>query len=209
MDRNDEPSRVDDVASDSQPVSAGHKFVSWPPPGLEASQGKLWPPIALIAIGDFTLVLPLLWSVATEHELWSFGPFGTSWWIPLLTTTVGLLVLLNGLTRLAGLLRLAAKAGKQGHGWLMVVQVASDFPRDTGFLLQGARLFAEMPPAKRSLMLVTRVVGAAAYVFAALWVPFGFAVSIMLGARGLLGPAGVLGAAAEHEHLRHFQPKDP
>jgi hypothetical protein len=48
-----------------------------------------------------------------------------------------------------------------------------------------------MTPAKRSLMLVTRIVGACAYVSATLWVPFGFVVSVMLGARGLIGPAGV------------------
>ena len=191
MDRKDEQSRVDDVAPDSNADTSNRKFLPWPPPGLEALQGKLWPPIALIAIGDLSLVLPLIWSVATEHELWSFGPFGSSWWIPLLTTTVGLLILLQGLIRLGGLLSLAAKAGKQGHSWLMILQVAADFPRDTGFLLQGARVFSEMPPAKRSVLLVTRVVAASAYVFAALWVPFGFVVSIMLGARGLVGPAGV------------------
>jgi hypothetical protein len=185
MDRVEVPLKADEESPSSR------KFLSWPPPGLEAAQGKLWQPIALIAIGDVTLVLPLLWSAATQHELWSFGPFGNSWWIPFLTTAVGLLVLLYGFVRLAGLLRLAAKAGKQGHGWLIVMQVAADLPRDTGFLLQGARLFAEIPPAKRSLMLAARVIGANAYAAAGLWVPFGFVLAVLLGARGLAGPSGV------------------
>jgi hypothetical protein len=191
MDRKDEQALADNVDADPKQGTPSRKFLPWPPPGLEAVQGKLWPPIALIALGDATLILPLLWSIATQQEPWSFGPFGGNWWVPLLTTFVGLVVLLMGLGRLFGLLRLAAKAGKRGHGWLVVVQVVADFPRDTGFLLQGARLFSETPPAKRSLMLVTRVIGAGAYILAALWVPLGFIVSLLIGARGLLGPAGV------------------
>jgi hypothetical protein len=191
MDHIEEPTGAEDESLDRVAVKPSGTFLSWPPPGLEAAQGRLLSPIALITIGDVILILPLLWSAATEQPVSSFGPFGNSWWIPIITTGIGLLTLLYGFGRLIGLLRLAAKAGGQGHGWLMVVQVAADFSRDTGFLLQGARLYAETASAKRGLMLATRMVGAVAYLLAALWVPFGFVVSLLLGTRGLLNPAGV------------------
>ncbi len=177
--------------SGSKPEPEKPSYISWPPPGLEAAQGKLWTLITLLAVGDFVLLAPLLWSVATEQELWSFGPFGISWWVPLVTSTIGLIVLFNGLAQLFGLLKLAARAGKRGHCWHIVLQVAADAPRDTGFLLLGARIYSDMTPASRARLLQARMLGAAGYLFAVLWVPFGFVVGILLGTRGLASPAGV------------------
>ena len=88
------------------------------------------------------------------------------------------------------LMMMFARAANQGHGWFLQLQVAADFPKDGGFLLQGARIYSGMEPAKRSVLLMTRLVGASAYLIAALWIPLGFTLVIMMGARGWIGPSG-------------------
>jgi hypothetical protein len=45
--------------------------LSWPPPGLERLQGRVWRVIAVGWIGSLVLVLPLLWALAVEQPFYS------------------------------------------------------------------------------------------------------------------------------------------
>lgn len=166
-------------------------FLSWPPPGLERLQGDLWMVIRQMAVGSIVLVVPLLIAVATEQEFWSLGPFGQSWWILLATSLVGLGGLVQGFVGLFRIFRRGASATDRGYGWLTVVEVVSDNRRDTGFLLQGARFYSVLESEERRRLLILRLVGAALLFAAVLWLPVGFAVSVLLAARGVLGPGGV------------------
>jgi len=174
--------------SPPQPTAPAATYLGWPPPGLETIHAKLWPVIVVLAIGDAVLVLPLLWAVAGDWSFWSLGPFGASWWVLFVTSAIGLVALLLGFQRLIRLLLLAARAGTRGHGWVNVLQVAADTARDSGFVLQGARIYRRLDPAQRGRLLATRLVTAGAYLGAVLWVPFAFAVSVALASRGILGP---------------------
>jgi len=177
----------------SQPSSAaaGGSYVSWPPPGLEQLHGRLWSLIPILAIGNVVLLLPLLSSVVTQQEFSSLGPFGHSWWIVLLTTVVGVVILIAGFERLVRVCWIAGAASAQGHGWLMIAHVLTDGPRDTGFLLQGARLYAEVAVSQRKTILLLRLLGTAGYTAAVLLAPLGFVISVMLASRGWVGPAAI------------------
>ena len=173
----------------SQP--SGGPYVSWPPPGLERLHGRLWSLIPILAIGDFVLLFPLLSSVVTEQEFSSLGPFGHSWWIVLITTVVGVVILIAGFVRLVRICWIAGAASAQGHGWLMITHALTDGPRDTGFLLQGARLYAEADASQRKTILLLRHVGTAGFTAAVLLAPLGFIVSVVLASRGWVGPGAI------------------
>lgn len=170
---------------------AERDFLSWPPPGLERLQGDLWMVTRQIAVGGVVLVVPLLVAVATAQEFWSLGPFGESWWILLATSLVGLGGLVQGFVGLFRIFRRGASATDRGYGWLTVAEVVSDSRRDTGFLLQGARFYSALEPEERRQLLIIRLTGAALLFAAVLWLPVGFAIAVLLAARGVLGPAGV------------------
>lgn len=167
-------------------------FFRWPPPGLEMIHARLMPLIVLLAIGDLVLVIPLLWAVTGDWSFWSLGPFGSSWWVLILTSVTGLVLLLAGFERLARLMWLGGQASRRGHRWMTILQVVVDTPRDTGFVLQGARLYAQLSAGERARIIAARVVGTLAYLAAALWLPFGFVVAILLAARGVLGANGIV-----------------
>lgn len=170
---------------------AERDFLSWPPPGLERLQGDLWMVIRQIAVGGVVLVLPLLVAVATEQEFWSLGPFGESWWILLVTPLAGLAGLVQGFVGLFRIFRRGVSATDRGYGWLTVVEVVSDDRRDTGFLLQGARFYSVLEPGERRRLLLTRLAGAGLVLAAVLWLPVGFALSVLMAARGMLGAGEV------------------
>ena len=67
--------------ADNQPADPGTAvspatFISWPPPELEAVQGRLWDVASQVGLGSVVLVLPLLWSVTGEQGFSSLGIFG-------------------------------------------------------------------------------------------------------------------------------------
>ncbi|MBR9989576.1 MAG: hypothetical protein KFH98_07465, partial [Gemmatimonadetes bacterium] len=77
---------LDDVALDSRESTP----LRWPPPGLEALQGIAWRAIALLAAGTGIMVAPMLLAVAGAQSFWSTGLFGGSWWVPVVSSLVGM-----------------------------------------------------------------------------------------------------------------------
>ncbi|HEX9729274.1 MAG TPA: hypothetical protein VGA37_12280 [Gemmatimonadales bacterium] len=169
-------------------------YLPWPPPGLETVHARLWPVVLVLAVGDVVLIGPLMWALIGDWSFWSLGPFGSSWWVLIVMSLAGVVILLAGFERLARLLWMAYRASQRGHRWLTVLQVAADTPRDTGFVLLGARQYASLAPPQRSTILATRLVSTIALFGAACWVPIGFVLSVMLAGRGLIGP-GLMGFA--------------
>lgn len=177
------------------PADGNESLVSWPPPDLARIQGELWGTIGIGGLGAVILVLPLLWAVATEHEFWSLGPFGESWWVPVITTAVGLILLMAAFRGLHRLLGRAAAAADAGYGRLTVLEVVSDLTRDMGFLIQGARHFSELGVEVRNRLVRYRIVSSVAYLAAALWIPVGFTAAVLVAARGVHSTAMVWLAA--------------
>ena len=165
--------------------------LSWPPPGLAQLQGGLWHIVALLAIGELVLILPLQWSLTKEQPLWGVGPFGTAWWMPMASVGLGLILLSLVFGRLHHLLSAGGSAAKRGHGLLTILLVAVDSPADSGFLIQGARTYSKLTPEERGILVRSRLFRAAAALAATIWIPLAFVVSILLASRGLLGPTGV------------------
>lgn len=159
--------------------------LSWPPPGLEPIHGKLWPAIAVLGLADIVLVLPLLVSLGTHQPLGSLGPFGDAFWVPLATTFVGSFALVGGMWRLAKLLRGARTAARAGHGWRTILATAADEPRDTGFLLTGARAFSALPASGRDTIIAARILAASVSVAAVLLMPAALSLSVLLGRLGV------------------------
>ncbi len=190
MDPSEGPQR--DSASPKSASGQTEPHFSWPPPGLESVQGKLWSVIAVLAVGDVALVAPLLWSVTTNYEFWRLGPFGNNWWIPLAMSGVGIVVVLDGWGRLLRLLRAGSRAGKQGHRWMVFLQTVSDQRRDTGFLIQGARYYSRLSPIERRTLLLVRLAGSWSYLVAVLWAPLGFVLATLAGARGWIESSSVV-----------------
>lgn len=179
------------VSRERPPESGPKDFLPWPPPGLERLQGDLWMVIRQISLGGAVLVIPLLVAVATEQEFWSLGPFGENWWILLLTSLVGLGGIVEGFVGLFRIMRRASSATSRGYGWITVVEVLTDHRRDNGFLLQGARIYSVLDPGARRRLLVGRLLSAGAIFLGVLWLPVGFALAVLLAARGVFGAGGV------------------
>ncbi len=165
----------------------GTSSLSWPPPALESIHGKLWPAIAVLGLADIVLVLPLLVSLGTHQPLGSLGPFGDAFWVPLATTFFGSVALVGGLWRLTKLLRGARTAAQAGHGWRTILAAAADEPRDTGFLLIGARSYASLSPSERDTIVAARILAASASLAAVLLAPACLSLSIVLGRLGVTG----------------------
>lgn len=181
---------VSDSSPQASPRSAGADL-GWPPPGLASLQGGLWRIVVLLAIGDIVLILPLLWSLTKEQPLWSVGPFGTTWWLPMASTGLGLVILSLVFGRLHHFLSVSGWAAKQGHSLHTILLVAVDSPADSGFLIQGARRYSKLTPEERGILVRSRLFRAAAALAATIWIPLAFVASILLASRGLLGPTGV------------------
>ena len=186
--------------------------LSWPPPALESIHGRLWPAIAVLALADIVLVPPLLLSLGTHQPIGSLGPFGDAFWVPLATSFLGSILLIAGLWRLARLLRGARTAARAGHARRTILMVLADEPRDSGFLLTGARAYASLGATERDTILAARTLTAGLSLAAVLLAPLGLTLSILLGrltisGEGFLWPlalwvplasgaGAVLGAAA-------------
>ena len=166
--------------------------LSWPPPGLEAMQGRLWRLIGLGWVGSLILVVPLMWELAVEQPFWSLGPFGGNWEAGMGIAALGALVLVVAFWGFFRLMHQGASAADAGFGTLTIVEVMSDLGRDMGFLIQGKRWFAYLGNDERRSVVLARLRCAAFLLAAALWLAVGFGLSVLLAARGFLTPSGVL-----------------
>jgi hypothetical protein len=172
------------------PDSDASPPLPWPPPGLARLQGDAFGAARWLLAGGL-LILPLLWAVVAEQDPWSPGPLGDALWLALLLGVVGIPILLAGYVALSRLLSRTVQALEQGHRWRVVALVAADGRRDTGFLLQGARLYEALFPSARARLAANRLRVAALLLGASLWLSLGFGLSIVLAARGFLDPTGV------------------
>ncbi|MFC1529755.1 hypothetical protein ACFL6R_03455 [Gemmatimonadota bacterium] len=173
------------------PEAPGRQFVSWPPPGLEKIQGALLPAAGFLSLGVGFLILPLLNSIGSYQSFTSLGPQGGDWRLLNLGAVLGLLALIEAFRRLFRILRTSNQASNLGHGWLTVLQVAADSTRDTGFLIQGARRYANVEESVRGELLQMRVYGILFYIVGLLWALLGFGLSLFLAARGVVGPSAM------------------
>jgi hypothetical protein len=162
--------------------------LSWPPPGLEKLHGTLWPLVRRLGAGSILFALPLLVAIATEQSFSSLGPFGTSYWVPALTATTALFVLLSAAVQGSVLLRHAAHGARLGYGRGLLLIVAADESHDSGFVLQGARMYHELAAVERRHLLRTRVLGPVLYLLAAFWLPLGLCLGVSLGLAGKIEP---------------------
>jgi len=89
------------------------------------------------------------------------------------------------------LLRRVSRALEQGYDFGTVKLVIADSERDMGFLLTGSRHFSEMDEREREAIGALRVLAMSMYAMAGIWLPNALAVGILLGARGLVTPAGL------------------
>ena len=167
-------------------------LLSWPPPGLARIQGDMYGTAQWLGAGAF-LILPLLWAVVADQSPWELGPLGDTLWVAFVLGIVGIPILTLGHTMLYRLLGRAGRAAAEGYGWWTVALVAADQRRDTGFLLQGARIYSALTPGTRRSLAMARVLVASLLLGAALWLSLGFAIAVVVAARGLLAPAAVAG----------------
>lgn len=133
----------------------------------------------MLAVADLLLVVPLLAGVGTRGPFWSTGPFGGIWWMLLVTTAVGLAILVGASIELIRFFRAAAAGASRGHGWRTILLVASDDSRDTGFVLQGGRAYAGLPRAQRDTILAARLIATCGMVLAGGTTPLGFTLAIV------------------------------
>jgi len=180
-----------DEASDAPQERRTRPRFPWPPPGLEAEQGRLWQVLFQLGLGSLVLVLPLLLAVARRYPFWSFGLFGGAWWVLVLSSLLGLLITLAGLELLFRLLRQGSRASRRGLGSFITLLVMSDRRRDGGFLLQGGRKYRGLEVRRRGRIARSRVLGSASYFLGTLWIPLGFSLSVFFAARGVLSPSGM------------------
>ncbi len=102
---------------DGQAPSTGSSL-RWPPPGLERLQGDVWNIVRSGTLAVLILVFPLLLSISLRQDFWSLGPLGRAWWIILITTGVGMGLVLETFVALFRLLRRASKAVERGYRWV-------------------------------------------------------------------------------------------
>lgn len=169
----------------------GPGLLAWPPPGLERMQGDLWMVVRKLLVGGLVLVLPLLWAVASSQGFWSLGPLGEAWWVLLVVAVVGLGMLAAAFVDLFRVFRRWGRTVDRGYGWVVVALVLADAPRDTGFLLQAARVYSVLPADTRRALLTSRLASVAAYMAAAAWLPLGFVVAVFLAGHGRIEAGGL------------------
>ena len=178
---------------EAQPAAfqAAPRPLSWPPPGLEALQGKLWRVIGISWTGSVILVLPLLWALAVEQPFYSLGPFEGNWRVGLAIAVLGGVIILFAFGTFFGVMRAAGQAADLGYGTMTIAEVVTDLSRDAGFLIQGKRHFGLIASGRRTAVVGARLRGAGLVLAAALWFVVGFGLSVMLAARGFVTPSGI------------------
>jgi len=174
--------------------------ILWPPPGLEGVQGVLFRKALQLGFGSAVLALPLLASVTSAQAFNSPGAFGSAWWIPGLTSLLGLLIALPALAGLVGFFRIGHGAALHGIDLETILQVGADHPGDTAALIQGTRAYRSLDQKHRDRAIHARIWASLLVLSAAIWITVGWILALLLASRGLLDPAGVwmvaLGPAA-------------
>ncbi|GMR13880.1 MAG: hypothetical protein BMS9Abin29_2105 [Gemmatimonadota bacterium] len=158
---------------------------------MEWIQGRLWQVTVMAMLGSLVTVLPLIWSLAMSQDFWSLGPLEEHWKLGITITLVGLAVLFAAFFLLFSLMRAAGRAADLGYGFLTIAEVTTDLSRDTGFLLQGKRLYSRFRRDQRGHLVMARLTGAILLLVSSLWLAVGFAVAVALAARGVIGPRDV------------------
>jgi hypothetical protein len=92
---------------------------------------------------------------------------------------------------LVQLLRHAARAPDRGFGSATIWETAADRARDMGFLVMGRRHFTRFTAHQRAQILRDRLRGAFFMLAGGLWLPAGFALAILLAARGMLSASAI------------------
>lgn len=182
---------MSNAESATTPPQSSPPPLSWPPPGLEGIQGRLWRAIGLMWGGSVILVLPLLWAMAVEQPLWSLGPFGGDWIVGLAIAMVGVVVMVLAFGSIVKLMRGAARAADEGFGTWTILEVITDVTRDTGFLIQGKRHFSLLEANVREAVVLMRLRSAGTILAAGVWFAVGFGLAVLLATRGFVTPSGV------------------
>jgi hypothetical protein len=149
-------------------------------------QGDLWQVVEQVGPGGALLSLPLLASASLDQDAWSLGLFGEAWWIVVVTSLLGCVLLVRGLVDLFRMFRRWSAAVERGHGHRMVAMVITDRARTVGFLFQGARAYSILPVERRDALLTARIVVGVAMLFGTLWLSVGFAIGALAATRGWL-----------------------
>lgn len=157
----------------------------WPPPGLERVHAQLWNVIGGLGIGGVIMIAPLLFATVQEQTFSTVGNANVGTWAALAAAVIDFLVLIEAYLQLQGGLRDAARASRGGYSWRLIALVAADQTRDTGFLIKGAREFADVPELRRRKALHARLFGTLAYLAGVLWLPIVFPLGLLLAQQGV------------------------
>jgi hypothetical protein len=144
-----------------------------------------------LGFGSLILALPILLSVTLPQAFNSAGAFGAAWWLPGLTSAVGLMIMLPALTGLFSFFRTGQQASLHGIDLATILQVGADHAGDTAALIQGTRAYRALDSKRRDTAIRARVWAMLLVLSAAIWLTVGWALALLLASRGFLGPTGV------------------
>jgi len=187
-----EDTRSADSTSSSDRRETTQPLVAWPPPGMSRLRGDAWEVVGTLGAGATVFTLPLLAALTLSRDPWRTGFFGDAWWIVIVTSVVGMSLLLSGHVQLLRVFLRWRAATSRGYAPGTAALVLVDRQGDTGFLVQGARAYSLIEKSTRSGLLVGRVAQAALLLLAELWMSGGFVLGILLAARGRLGADGLM-----------------
>lgn len=176
---------------DHPDVAVEKDALLWPPPGLESMRGILGSAARKVTWGALWLTIPLLIGIATRQEFNALGPYGRGWWFPLFTTSVATVMLAHGAIQLARLLRAVHAARRLGYDARTIAFVLTDDTGSTGLILQGRRIYRHLQPKHREGLVFAHAGAQLLRMIAALWIPVGFAVALLMARNGLIGNAGM------------------
>lgn len=176
---------------DDSAVAAEQDALPWPPPGLESMRGKIGPVARNITWGALWLTIPLLIGIATRQEFNTLGPYGRGWWFPLFTTSIATVMLAHGAIQFARLLRAGHAARKLGYDARTTAFVLTDDTGSTGLVLQGRRSYRHLQPKHREGLIFAHAGAQLLRMCAALWIPLGFVIALLMARTGLIGNAGM------------------
>ncbi len=167
-------------------------LLAWPPPGLGRIKGDLWIVVRKLGVAAGVFVLPLLALLTVPEQEPGLGPLGDAWWVTVVTSLVGIGLFADGVVALVRLLLRVRTAMSWGYSARVVGLVVTDRDLDGGHLLQGAHAWSAVPEEVRGILWRTRLLAAGFHLAAVCWLAFGFGIFVVLAARGVLTPSGLL-----------------